>query len=421
MYPGIKLPTLDSIEDRSFWIVVLGGIVYLVLGGTIAQYVLLDKAFYSGFQKFAISMLLLGFVPLYLKSTQIVVDGANAKARNMTPLSIKTWLPWGVSQYIVIHLIAVLFYTNQAHDDLAAILLCILSPQLAIYLSPIRTLSVVAIAILPTSYALAYTSPFAMSASLFILHALLVGAVQTSMQLRVSNYLLQEANTELKLTQAKLRQNAEQEERLRISRDLHDRLGHHLTALSIQLQVANLMAESPLKEEIAKSQTAAKTLLNDVRMVVGELRSSTSIPLFDRLTELFQNLGQLIPGVIFNLQVYQDDFPINQREQDILFLCLQELVTNSLKHGQPDKIELRVNRQDGQFDFVVEDFNLKVGDGWAQVVTEGNGLKGVRERMVALDGRLVASYTDTGFKAILMLPLTSVDAGSTETSLVSIS
>src|SRR5207244_2713563 len=66
---------------------------------------------------------------------------------------------------------------------------------------------------------------------------------------------------------------------LRIARDLHDLLGHHLAALSINLEVARHMTGGEAREQIEKSQAVTKLLLSDVRDVVSRMREDEPVDL----------------------------------------------------------------------------------------------------------------------------------------------
>src|SRR5688572_22559383 len=86
-------------------------------------------------------------------------------------------------------------------------------------------------------------------------------------------------NAELLSTRALLAETSRVEERLRISRDLHDTLGHHLTALSLQLDVASRLAEQPAADHIRQAHAITRLLLSDVRDVVSTLRETRQIDL----------------------------------------------------------------------------------------------------------------------------------------------
>src|SRR5687768_4841063 len=101
---------------------------------------------------------------------------------------------------------------------------------------------------------------------------------------REAKQALAEANAELQVATGLLDMSSRAEERLRIARDLHDLIGHHLTALSLNLEVASHLAEGQAKAHIEKSQALTKLLLSDVRDVVSRLREDEAIDLGAALT-----------------------------------------------------------------------------------------------------------------------------------------
>ena len=88
---------------------------------------------------------------------------------------------------------------------------------------------------------------------------------------------LEFSHSQLAATQAMLASTSRQEERLRISRDIHDVMGHHLTGLSLQLEVASHSDGDKARQHIAQAQLIAKLLLSDVRQVVSDLREVQSL------------------------------------------------------------------------------------------------------------------------------------------------
>ena len=106
---------------------------------------------------------------------------------------------------------------------------------------------------------------------------------------------LSRANAELRATRALLADSSRMAERARISRELHDLLGHHLTALHLQLEVATHLAEGEVRGPVSKAKSVAKVLLADLREAVSTLRKRETIP---RLTIKLTNA----PGFVADIR-----------------------------------------------------------------------------------------------------------------------
>src|SRR5205823_11630373 len=116
-------------------------------------------------------------------------------------------------------------------------------------------------------------------------------AVQIAHREANARQALAEANAELKVTSGLLDISSRTEERLLIARDLHDLLGHHLTALSLNLEVASHLAGGEAKEPIEKSKAITKELLADVRAVVSRLREDEPVDLAKALNALRESIA----------------------------------------------------------------------------------------------------------------------------------
>ena len=192
-----------------------------------------------------------------------------------------------------------------------------------------------------------------------------------------ANEALTQRNAELLATRNLLTVSASENERLRIARDLHDTLGHHLTALSLQLEIAGHVQGDAQQDALKQAKHLAKLLLAEVRETVGNLRQDLSLNLQELLAPVLHN----VPRLEVTLTI-QDGVELTRtREAETLLRATQELISNSVRHAQARSLSLHLRREENAMIFTAED------DGQVQwPLPFGNGLRGMQERMAALDG-----------------------------------
>ncbi|WP_406232483.1 sensor histidine kinase [Isoptericola jiangsuensis] len=210
-------------------------------------------------------------------------------------------------------------------------------------------------------------------------------------------------NAELRATRALLAESARVNERTRISRELHDVLGHQLTALTLNLEVAGHLAEGQALEHVKRSHTLAKLLLGNVREVVSQLRETGAIDLAAALRPLTEN----VPSLDIVLDVEE---PLNVEDPQrahVLLRCTQEIITNAVRHAHARHLWIRVYREVPGL-VVVDARDDGVG---AQMVNAGNGLRGMRERLQQCGGQLqVDTHPGEGFRLRATVPATVLAA-----------
>jgi len=206
---------------------------------------------------------------------------------------------------------------------------------------------------------------------------------------------LAKANAELQATHALLAENARMAERLRISRDLHDVLGHNLTSLTVHLDVASRTAQGAGVEHVRCARAIAGTLLHEVRGVVSQIRVQ---PVDLRATLL--SLTEGLPGLRVNLSIPEELTPLDPARADAILRCVQELITNTLRHAQAHELSIDVQQcVTGALSIAARD------DGRGGEVVEGHGLAGMRERFEALGGTVsVACAPGQGFSVQARIP-----------------
>lgn len=208
---------------------------------------------------------------------------------------------------------------------------------------------------------------------------------------------LSKLNSELRATQALLTENTRIAERVRIARDLHDVVGHHLTALTLNLEVATHLVEGKALEHVQQARSLAKLLLADVRQVVSDMRE-------DDLVDIAQAMRTLVEGVPeprIHLDLPDRAAMTDPRRAQVLLRCAQEMITNSVRHAQARNLWIRLQRTSRGLSLSAQD------DGRGAVdVLPGNGLTGMDERLRQLGGKLkIESRPNAGFSLEAWMPL----------------
>jgi signal transduction histidine kinase len=199
---------------------------------------------------------------------------------------------------------------------------------------------------------------------------------------------------ELEAAQSRLRGAAEAGERLRISRELHDLVGHQLTALALELEVAAHRADPAAAPHVDRARRTAKDLLSDVRRVVGRLRSEPA-----DVTAAVTAAAR-IPKPEVHLEVAPDLEFADPAVAHAVIRCVQEAVTNAVRHADADHLHVTVTRSAGSVVVTAAD------DGrGAAAVTPGHGLTGMRERVAALGGTVSwETASGQGFRLLATVP-----------------
>ncbi len=204
-------------------------------------------------------------------------------------------------------------------------------------------------------------------------------------------------NTELRATRALLAESVRVNERTRISRELHDLLGHHLTALSLNLEVASHLASGQAQEHVGQAHTLAKLLLSDVREAVSQIRDDDAIDMAATL----RPLAERVPGLDIDLELPNPFLMTDPERAHVLLRCTQEIITNAVRHAQAHTLRL---------EFLADRDAVRVharDDGrGAESARAGNGLRGMRERLADYGGTLeIDTAPGAGFALRLRLPL----------------
>jgi signal transduction histidine kinase len=200
------------------------------------------------------------------------------------------------------------------------------------------------------------------------------------------------------------------EERLRIARDLHDSLGHHVSLINVQAGVAlHLMDDDPeqARSALAAIKKSSGELLREMRATLGVLRGVDEGPPrapvagLARLGDLLaENRSAGLP-VEFDVAGAQRELPPSVDQA--AYRIVQESLTNARKHAGPARARVRLRYADDGLTVQVDDDGR--GTAAAAEPSGGNGLPGMRERATALGGTLTAGpRTGGGFRVEAHLP-----------------
>lgn len=234
----------------------------------------------------------------------------------------------------------------------------------------------------------------------FTFHLFALFMMQNAKLAEDANARAQSLNKELQATQQLLAQVSRQNERTRIARDLHDLLGHHLTALIINLQVASHLTEGEAKSKVDQCYSLSKLLLSDVREAVTAIRENNQLD--------FRKMVELMIADIPRLKITSHiDTQLNLEDLDLakaLLSCIQEAITNSLRHSGASEfwINMKLNAQSIELELL--DNGQTQGKNNLQII-QGNGLKGMKERIEALGGVLKLDKVHHALKINIVVPL----------------
>lgn len=214
----------------------------------------------------------------------------------------------------------------------------------------------------------------------------------------VARRALQRTNAELEATRESLARASRDAERLRIAREMHDLLGHDMIALHLELEAAKHLTDGRGREAVERSQQIGKTLLADLRQAVSSLRAdSAPIDVASGLRALVEKVQE--PRVHLDVPTSLD--VSNTERANTVIRCVQEIVTNTIKHAAAKNLWIKLERRDGFIELATRDD----GRGSASL-TPGNGLEGMRERMRALGGELTVETNEgEGFRVRAVLPV----------------
>ncbi|WP_219835162.1 sensor histidine kinase [Paenibacillus sp. R14(2021)] len=206
-----------------------------------------------------------------------------------------------------------------------------------------------------------------------------------------------ELRQKLNLANEEIARLSKNEERQRISRDLHDTLGHTLSLITLKSELAEkLITKHPERatQEVKDIQATSRAALKQVRELVSGMNAVTIRLEVDHAKQILAAAGILLE------QRGDLDSPIPSPLIDnILGMCLRESVTNVVKHSRAGLCRVELQREAGSLLLTIEDNGVgllkKNGEG-EQALSTCNGMKGMRDRLKLIEGVLAIEPVSSG-------------------------
>lgn len=204
-------------------------------------------------------------------------------------------------------------------------------------------------------------------------------------RLRLSEDKLKKANKELEIYAGSIEEITLLRERNRISREIHDSVGHALSTIAIQLgAIEKTVAKD---DEMAKNlasdlRTFTQNSLNEVRMAVREIKPKDfeeyeGIIVIEELIKNFKKLS----GIDVRLAFTKEKWPLSQDQTFVIYRIVQEFLVNSVRHGKATSVQIMMAFSDLRLSVTLKDNGIGSKD-----IIEGIGIKSMRERTGEIGG-----------------------------------
>jgi signal transduction histidine kinase len=215
---------------------------------------------------------------------------------------------------------------------------------------------------------------------------------------------LEDAHQQLRVYATQIEALAVAEERNRLAREIHDSLGHYLTAITMQLEAAGKLAGTQPEratESIAKAEEMAREGLAEVRRSVAALRTSPldTASLGDVIGEVVEHLRG--GGIATTFTTEGEPYPLPIQATTTLYRTAQEGLTNVQKHASAGAVAVTLAYQPERVTLIIVDNGIGKREG----SDAGFGLLGLRERVALLGGSLEAGAgPEGGFRLRVSVP-----------------
>jgi len=194
---------------------------------------------------------------------------------------------------------------------------------------------------------------------------------------------------------------AEEQERQRIARELHDEIGQGLTAALLQLETATKGAPPELAPKLSGAMESVRGSLEEARALASRLRPEAldDLGLVSALSSLGNRLARQT-DIDIQLDLNSDLPKLRPDDEIVVYRVAQEALTNVLRHARTGRVEVCLRSLDGVVRLSVVDDGVGLGRSAA-----GGGMRGMRERALLIGAKLeVKSRTGAGVAVTLDVP-----------------
>lgn len=195
---------------------------------------------------------------------------------------------------------------------------------------------------------------------------------------------------------------AQEDERLRISQELHDEIGQRLTATLLQLTRTLAQAPPELHDSLTEAMETTRGTLNEVRTVAAQLRpvALDDLGLLSALGVLAEQVSEQA-GTPVEVTLASTLPPLAEETELVIYRVAQEALTNAIRHAGATSIELELTSGDGEV-------RLRVGDDGKGLdgAPAGSGIRGMRERALLVGADIsVRTRAPGGVEVELEVPV----------------
>jgi|GEM_PF-4961084 len=217
-------------------------------------------------------------------------------------------------------------------------------------------------------------------------------------QLKESKKDLEAANKKLKTYSEKVEEVSILSERNRLAGEIHDTIGHSLTALIMEVDICNKLIDkdiSKTKVELKKAQELARYSLSEVRKSVRSIKSDDKLTGINAIKDLINDYEKST-GISVHFDISKRQYKLSPAIEVTVYRAIQEALTNCAKYGHASNAYIDISFKENGIKFYITNDGLSCHD-----IKNGVGLTTMQERVEVLGGNLKVSgennFSITGF------------------------